>query len=202
MQRPDVKATQLFINGQFVDAKSGKKFPVEDPSTGATVCQVAHGAKEDIDLAVIAARTAFNRKSEWRCMNPSKKAALIFKLASLIERDNEYIAKLDALDCGKTVDSARGDVQFAIDILRYNAGWVDKICGKMLPMNGKHIGLVRKEPVGLVGAITPWNYPFLLAVLKLAPALACGNVLILKPAEQTPLSALYLAKLVQEAGFP
>ncbi|XP_031850402.1 aldehyde dehydrogenase 1A1 [Nomia melanderi] len=198
----DVKYTQLFINNEFVDAVSGKKFATVNPATGSVIAEVSEGDKADVDKAVAAAKQAFKRGSKWRSMNASDRAQLINKLADLIERDAEYIATLETVDCGKTYSNALGEMYFCAGTLRYHAGWCDKITGDTIPTDGNFVTLTRKEPVGVVGQIIPWNYPFAMLVWKWAPALATGCTLILKPAEQTPLSALYAAALAKEAGFP
>ncbi|XP_050403716.1 retinal dehydrogenase 2 isoform X2 [Patella vulgata] len=156
----------------------------------------------DVDKAVDAAKAAFKIGSAWRRMDASKRGALLMKLADLIDRDMGYIGSLETIDNGKPYKNACGDIGFAVDILRYYAGWADKITGKTIPINGDYFCYTRHEPVGICGQIVPWNYPFMLFILKLAPALASGCVSILKPAEQTPLTALYAGALIKEAGFP
>ncbi|OON17366.1 aldehyde dehydrogenase family protein [Opisthorchis viverrini] len=135
-------------------------------------------------------------------MNASKHGLPLLKLALLVEGNAKYIATLEALDNGKPVSSALGFVNFSVGILRYYARYADKIHGKNLPVDGNTIALTRQEPAGVVAAIVPWNYPFFLSVLKLAPALAAGCTIVLKPAEQTPLSGIYIGNLIREAGFP
>ncbi|TGZ74088.1 hypothetical protein CRM22_001133 [Opisthorchis felineus] len=199
---PEVRFTQLFINNEFVNSVSGKTFPTINPATEEVICHVQEGDVEDVKKAVAAAKAAFRRDTPWRTMDASKRGLLLCKLASLIARDAEYISKLEALDNGKAVSSALGDTQFAVDVLRYFAGYADKIHGKNLPVDGNMISFTRREPAGVVAGIVPWNYPFFLAVLKLAPALAAGCTIVLKPAEQTPLSGIFLGSLVREAGLP
>ncbi|XP_057331111.1 aldehyde dehydrogenase X, mitochondrial-like [Microplitis mediator] len=200
--KPAIKYTQLFINNEFVDAVSGKKFPTVNPSNGAVIIQVSEGDKADVDRAVAAAKRAFARGSPWRTMDASARGLLINKLADLIERDINYLANLETLDNGKTFESSVGDIQASVSTLRYYAGWCDKIHGNTIPSDGGNFTMTRKEPIGVVGQIIPWNYPIMMLAWKWGPALAAGCTIILKPAEQTPLTALYIGALVKEAGFP
>ncbi|KAK3735845.1 hypothetical protein QZH41_020004, partial [Actinostola sp. cb2023] len=156
----------------------------------------------DVDIAVIAAKEAFKLGSPWRTMDASERGRLLYKLATLIERDLEYLARLESLDSGKILFESKMDMGASVKCFQYYAGWADKMGGKTIPADGPYFVYTRHEPVGVVGAITPWNFPLMLASVKVAPALACGCVIILKPAEQTPLTALYLASLAKEAGFP
>ena len=197
-----VKFQKLFINNEWHDSVSGKTFPTINPCDGQVICEVAEGDKADVDKAVAAAEEAFKLGSAWRTMDASKRGVLINKLADLIERDKDYIAQLETLDNGKPVSNAKGDIYSSASVYRYYAGWCDKIHGKTIPIDGSYLCFTRHEPVGVVGQIVPWNYPFAMAAWKVAPALCTGNTIVLKPAEQTPLSALYLASLVAEAGFP
>lgn len=199
---PDIKYTQLFINNEFVDAVSGKVFPTVNPSTGKKIVDVAEGDKADVDLAVQAAKAAFQRSSKWRQMDASARGKLIYKLAELMERDLHQIASLESLDNGKPYMSAVYDVYGSMNCLRYYAGWTDKVCGETVPSDGPHLTYTRKEPFGVVGQIIPWNYPLLMLAWKWGPALAAGCTIVMKPAEQTPLTALYMCSLVKEAGFP
>jgi acyl-CoA reductase-like NAD-dependent aldehyde dehydrogenase len=197
------KPTELFIDGKFVPAISGETFEVEDPSTGQTFAHTAAGGAADIDLAVKAARRAL--EGAWGKTNPAQRARLLIKLADLIERDGERIALTESLDNGMPFMMAKfAGVFGASEQLRYNAGWATKITGDTVEPSspGEWHCFTLREPVGVVGAIVPWNFPFVMAVAKIAPALAAGCTVILKPAEQTPLSAAYLGKLVAEAGFP
>jgi len=202
IKNPEIKYTKLFINNEFVDSVSGKKFPTVSPVTGKEICQVSEGLKEDIDLAVQAAVRAFDRKSEWRKMDAANRGVLLNRLADLVERDMAYFASLEVVDNGKPFAQAVSDVQASVNYLRYYAGWADKIEGRTIPTNGECFSYTRVEPVGVVGCILPWNFPLMLLCLKLSPALACGCTVIIKPAEQTPLTALYFGSLVKEAGFP
>ncbi|XP_015175994.1 PREDICTED: aldehyde dehydrogenase X, mitochondrial [Polistes dominula] len=202
VQKVDIKYTQLFINNEFVDAVSGKKFSTINPANEKEIAQISEGDKADVDKAVAAAKKAFARNSEWRTMDASCRRKLINKFADLVERDLEYIATLETMDNGKTYVDACNDVKFSIEVLRYYAGWCDKIHGHTIPADGPNFVFTRKEPIGVVGHIIPWNYPFMMLAWKWAPALTTGCTVVLKPAEQTPLSALYAAALSKEAGFP
>lgn len=194
---------RLFINNQWVEAKSGKTLDVYDPSNGKKIAQVAAADKEDVDEAVKVARTAFETGT-WSRLTPSERGRLLWKLADLLERDFEAFAKLESLDNGKPLTFSRGDITLAIDMFRYMAGWATKIMGTTTPLsfNFEHHSYTIREPVGVVGQIIPWNFPLLMAAWKLAPALSAGCTVILKPAEQTPLTALKLGELFLEAGFP
>src|SRR6266404_950860 len=202
------KPRKMLINGNWVDAVSGKTFPSYDPSTGEVLANVAEGDSEDINLAVKAARKAFET-GPWRKMTASERGRLIWKLADLIEAHLEEFAYLESLDNGKPLTIARAaDVPLAVDLFRYMAGWATKIEGNTIPLSvpytpgAKYLAYTLREPVGVVGQIIPWNFPLLMAAWKLGPALASGCTVILKPAEQTPLSALRLGELIMEAGFP
>jgi phenylacetaldehyde dehydrogenase len=193
---------QMFINGKWANAASGKTFPVYNPATGEVMVQVAEGDREDIDRAVKAARRAFE-SGAWPNMTASERGRLVWKLADLIEQHAEEFAQIESLDNGKPLAVARvADVPLAIDLFRYMAGWATKIEGNTIPFSPKFLAYTRREPVGVVGQIIPWNFPLLMAAWKLGPALATGCTVVLKPAEQTPLSALLLAELIAEAGFP
>ncbi|CAG5115485.1 unnamed protein product [Candidula unifasciata] len=197
-----ISHTQLFINNEFVDAVYRRTIPVINPTTEELICEIQAGEKEDIDLAVAAAREAFKLGSPWRQLDASKRGRLLEKFASLLERDAEHLAVLDSLDNGKPLSDAREDVGATISIFQYFAGWTDKICGKTIPVDGNYFTYTRHEPVGVCGQIIPWNYPIVMLSWKLAPALACGNTVVLKPSEVTPLSALHCGQLFKEAGFP
>src|SRR5437763_3126997 len=199
---PKVKDQQLFIGGKWLDSASGKTFPTINPATGETICQVAEGDKADVDRAVKAARQAFEA-GPWPKMNASERGRLLHKLADLLEKNREELAGLESLDNGKPYrDSLMIDVPMTIKCYRYYAGWADKIHGKTIPVDGNFFCYTRHEPVGVVGQIIPWNFPLLMQAWKWGPALACGNTVVLKPAEQTPLTALRVAQLAQEVGFP
>jgi len=201
------KPRPIFINNQWVPAASGKTFPTYNPATGEVLAQVAEGDKEDINRAVKAARRAFENPV-WADMPASQRGRLIWKLADLMEARAEEFAQLESLDNGKPLAIARvADVPLAVDLFRYMAGWATKIEGNAIPISAgtkrtQYLAYTRREPVGVVGQIIPWNFPLLMAAWKLGPALACGCCVVLKPAEQTPLSALLLAELTAEAGFP
>ncbi|MEX0777146.1 MAG: aldehyde dehydrogenase family protein [Phycisphaeraceae bacterium] len=202
------KPKQMMINGQWLDAASGETFDVFDPATGNVIAKVAAGDKADIDKAVKAARQAFD-EGPWRRLTASQRGRLVWKLGDLIEEHLEELAQLESLDNGKPLAVARAaDVPLAVDLFRYMAGWATKIEGNTIPISvpytpdAQYFAYTQREPVGVVGQIIPWNFPLLMAAWKLGPALACGCTIVLKPAEQTPLSALRLGELVQEAGFP
>ena len=193
---------KMFIDGKWVQAASGKTFPTYNPATGEVLAQVAEGDREDIDRAVKAARKAFESDA-WADMTASQRGRLIWKLGDLIEEHLEEFAQLESLDNGKPLAVARAaDVPLAVDLFHYMAGWATKIEGNTIPFSPKYLAYTRREPVGVVGQIIPWNFPLLMAAWKLGPALATGCTVVLKPAEQTPLSALLLAELIAEAGFP
>jgi len=200
---PEIKYTKLFINNEWVDAIGGKTFDSINPSTGERVTSVAEGEKADVDRAVAAATAAFHRHAPWRRMNASDRGHLLYKLADLIERDREYLAQLETLDNGKPFkDSYHVDLELVIRCFRYYAGWADKNHGKNIPIDNGSMCYTRHEPVGVCGQIIPWNFPLLMMAWKWGPALATGNVIVMKLAEQTPLSGLALAALTKEAGFP
>ncbi|XP_060073232.1 retinal dehydrogenase 2-like [Ylistrum balloti] len=203
IKNPKVKYTKLFINNEYVNSVSGKTFPTLNPSTGEKIASIQEGDKADIDKAVKAAQAAFQPKTPWRLMNASQRGVLLNKLADLMERDRIYISSLETLDNGKPFrDMYMNDMTMAINTCRYYAGWTDKIMGRTIPVDGPFFCYTRHEPVGICGQIIPWNFPVLMLMWKVAPALACGNCIVLKPAEQTPLTALYMGSLFKEAGFP
>ncbi len=193
--------TGLFINGEFVKSKTGKTFPVIDPSTEEVITEVYEGFAEDVDAAVDAAETAFNTTT-WATEDPAVRGKYLYKLAELIEKNKELIASIETLDNGKAIQLSRGDIQLVADYIRSSAGWCDKVFGKLIETGSSHFTYSRREPLGVCGQIIPWNFPALMMAWKIAPALATGNTVVLKTAETTPLSALYIAKLTQEAGFP
>ena len=196
---PELK---LLIDNRWVDSNSGRTFATINPSSGEEICQVAEADHADVDRAVSAARRAFDR-GPWRTMRASERGRLLFRLADLIERNADQLARLEALDNGKAVSVARVvDVAKTVACYRYFGGWADKVHGKTIPIDGEYLCYTRHEPIGVVGQIIPWNFPMLMMAWKLAPAIAMGNTVVLKPAEQTPLSALRIAELIMEAGFP
>ena len=202
VKRPQVKDQPLLIGGKWLDSVSGKTFATLNPATGEVICQVAEGDKADVDLAVKAARKAFE-EGPWAKMNASERGRLLNKLADLIEKNQEELAALESLDNGKPLrDALAADLPLTIKCYRYYAGWADKIHGKTIPVDGPYFCYTRHEPVGVVGQIIPWNFPLLMQAWKWGPALAMGCTVVLKPAEQTPLTALRMAQLAQEAGFP
>ncbi|XP_014219209.1 retinal dehydrogenase 1-like [Copidosoma floridanum] len=199
---PQIKYTKIFINNEWKDSCSGKKFPTVNPATEQVIAEISEADKADVDNAVKAAQKAFERGSVWRSLDASARGRLIHKLGDLMEEHVNEIASLESLDNGKPFGDSYGQVLEGVGFLRYFAGCADKVHGKTIPADGKVFALSRKEPVGVVGAIIPWNYPVLLLSLKISTAMAAGCTLIVKPAEQTPLTALYVASLVKEAGFP
>jgi aldehyde dehydrogenase (NAD+) len=194
--------TKLLINNRWVPSESGKTFATVNPSTGEEICQVAEADAADVDKAVQAARRAFDQ-GPWKKMRASERGRLLHRLADLIEQNAEQLARLETLDNGKPLSIAKAvDVTKTIACYRYFAGWADKVQGKTIPIDGDFFCYTRHEPIGVIGQIIPWNYPLLMQAWKLAPALATGNTIVMKPAEQTPLSALRLGELILEAGFP
>ncbi len=192
---------QLFIDGQFINAESGKTFKTPNPATGETFAEVAEADKADVDKAVAAARKAFDGK--WSKLSARDRGRLLYKLSQLIERDAARLAELETHDNGKPIkESTYIDLPGVVENFEYFAGWPTKIEGETIPVPGQMFNYTLREPVGVCGQIIPWNFPLLMAAWKLAPALAAGNTVVLKPAEQTPVTALELAKLIQEAGFP
>ena len=202
---PKVKIgpTKLLIGNKWVDSASGKTFPSVNPSTGEVITQVAEADAPDVDKAVAAARKAFEH-GPWRNkMSASERGKLLHRLADLIEKNADELARLEALDNGKPYKVAKAaDLPLTIACYRYYAGWADKVQGKTIPVNGNYFCYTRHEPVGVVGQIIPWNFPLLMQAWKLGPALATGNTVVMKPAEQTPLTALRVGELIVEAGFP
>ena len=202
VKAPKVKDQPLFIGGKWQDSVSGKTFVTANPATGEVICQVAEGDKADVDLAVKAARKAFT-DGPWPKMNASERGRLLHKLADLIEQNQEELAALESLDNGKPLrDAMAADLPLTIKCYRYYAGWADKVHGKTIPVEGPYFCYTRHEPIGVVGQIIPWNFPLLMQAWKWGPALATGCTIVLKPAEQTPLTALRVAQLAQEAGIP
>lgn len=193
---------KLLINGEWVESTSGQTFETLDPSNGKVLAVVHEAGVEDVNKAVSAARQAFEN-GPWKTMSASERGRLIYKLADLMEAHKDELAQLETLDNGKPInETTNADVPLAIDHIRYYAGWTTKIMGQTIPVAGNYFNYTRHEPVGVVGQIIPWNFPLLMATWKLGAALATGCTIVLKPAEQTPLSALYLGQLVLEAGIP
>ncbi len=199
---PQIRQTQLFIGGQWRPAQSGKTFETLNPSTEEVNAQVAEGDAADVDAAVQAARKAFD-SGPWSRMDARQRGKLMYKLCDLIEDEIDELAALESLDNGKPFSDARWvDIPLAVDALRYYAGWADKIHGQTIPVNGNFFTYTRREPVGVVGQIIPWNFPMMMVSWKWGPALASGCTIVMKPAEQTPLTCLRLARLAQKAGIP
>ena len=199
---PKVRQTNMLINGKWVESRSGKRFKSINPVNETVIAEVAEGDPADVDLAVKAARAAFE-SGPWSKMDARDRGRLMNKLADLMEANLDELAGLETLDNGKPIaDSRAADLPLSIDCLRYYAGWADKLTGDTIPIRGNYFCYTRREPVGVVGQIIPWNFPLLMAAWKWGPALAAGCTIVMKPAEQTPLSCLRLAELAQEAGFP
>ena len=202
VRQPRVQHTDCFINGRWVPAASGKTFETVNPATEEVIAEVAEGDKEDIDRAVKAARAAFE-KGPWAKMDARDRGRLMFRLADLIEEEIDELAALESLDNGKPFNEARtADLPLVLDAIRYYAGYADKIHGSTIPIRGNYFTYTRREPVGVAGQIIPWNFPMLMTAWKWGPALASGCTIVMKPAEQTPLTCLRMAQLAQEAGFP
>ena len=200
--RPTIRQTQCFIGGEWIPAESGKTFETYHPATGEVIAQVAEGDAADVDKAVAAARKAFD-DGPWRKMDARERGAIMYRLADLIEAELDELAALETLDNGKPIsDSLAADLPLTIDCLRYYAGFADKIHGQTIPVRGNFFTYTKKEPVGVVGQIIPWNFPMLMVAWKWGPALAAGCTIVMKPAEQTPLTCLRMARLAQKAGVP
>ncbi|XVF54151.1 hypothetical protein PTKIN_Ptkin05aG0157500 [Pterospermum kingtungense] len=194
--------TQHLIDGKFVDAASGKTFPTNDPRTGEVITHVAEGDAEDINRAVAAARKAFD-EGPWPKMTPYERSRILLRFADLVEKHSEELAALESWNNGKLYEqAAESELPLLIRLFHYYAGWADKIHGLTVPADGNHHVQTLHEPIGVAGQIIPWNFPLLMFAWKVGPALACGNTIVLKTAEQTPLTALYVAKLFHEAGLP
>lgn len=196
---------QLLIDGEWVDAKDGKTFATVNPATEEVLVEVAQASAVDVDRAVVAARTAFESPSPWSRMSPRERSHLLWRIGDLIDAQAEEFAQLESLDNGKSLASARGDVGVAAELFRYFAGWATKMEGTSIPMSvpGKEFhAYTRREAIGVVAGIVPWNFPLTMAAFKIVPAITAGNTVVLKPAEQTPLTALRLGQLLLEAGVP
>ncbi|MGQ0561231.1 MAG: aldehyde dehydrogenase family protein [Gemmatimonadota bacterium] len=192
---------RLFIANQWADASSKQTFPTYNPATGDVISEVASADAADIDAAVSAARRAFE-DPKWRNLDAADRGLLLWHIADAIELRTEQLVRLEVINNGKPLREAQIDIREAIESFRYYAGWTTKLQGDTLPVRGNVLNYTLREPVGVVGAIIPWNFPLLMAAWKVAPALACGNTVVLKPAEQTPLSALELAAIAAGAGLP
>jgi phenylacetaldehyde dehydrogenase len=194
---------KLYINGQFVDAAGGETFETEDPAMGTAITEIPSAKTEDVERAVAAAREAF--ETRWSTLAPAQRGAYLSKLADLISENLEELAHLEAFDTGKPISAARREIGFVAEIYRYHAGWATKLSGRSFGLSlqaDPYHCVTLRQPVGVVGGIIPWNFPFVQASFKVAPALAAGCTMILKPAEETPLTALRLAELCQDAGLP
>jgi aldehyde dehydrogenase (NAD+) len=193
---------QLFINGKWQDALSGETFETMNPATEAVINRCAKGDTRDVDLAVAAARKAYE-EGPWASMSATERGRFVHRIGELIMQHADEMAYLETIQTGKTISESRNiEIPMAADVFRYFAGWADKLHGETIPVRGNHFCYSLREPLGVVAAIPPWNFPLLLSTWKIAPALATGNVVILKPASQTPLTALRLASICQEAGLP
>ncbi|KAI5804115.1 putative aldehyde dehydrogenase [Peziza echinospora] len=190
----------LFINNEFVHGVEGKTIDVINPTTEEKITQVAEGTEKDIDIAVKAARAAF--EGPWSKLSPHERSRLLNKLADKIEENTLLLASVESLDNGKAISLAKGDVGAVVGVLRYYAGWADKVHGKVVDTGPDRFNFIRQEPVGVCGQIIPWNFPLLMFSWKIAPALATGNTIVMKTSEETPLSALILCKYIKEVGFP
>lgn len=198
----EISFTKNLINGHFVDSASGKTFPTYDPRTEEVIAHVAEADKEDVDHAVLAARKAFD-EGPWPKMTPYERSLILLRFADLVEKHNDEIAALETWNNGKPYEqAAKAEVPMLARLFRYYAGWADKIHGLTVPADGNHHVHTLHEPIGVVGQIIPWNFPLLMFAWKVGPALACGNTIVLKTAEQTPLTALLVGKLFHEAGLP
>ncbi|MAM59536.1 MAG: aldehyde dehydrogenase PuuC [Salinicola sp.] len=193
--------TRAFIDDEFVAAASGETFATINPATGDTLADVASCDAADADKAVTVARAAFER-GDWARLAPTERKLLMLRLATLMESHRDTLALLDTLDMGKPINSAQSDVSGAIGCIRHQAESIDKLYGEVAPTGDDTLALVLREPLGVVAAIVPWNFPLMMTAWKIGPALAAGNSVILKPSEKSPLSALYLASLAREAGLP
>ncbi|XP_073474464.1 retinaldehyde dehydrogenase 3 [Aquarana catesbeiana] len=199
----EIQHKQIFINNEWHQSLSGRTFPVHNPTTGEKICDVQEADKADVDKAVEAAKAAFQKGSPWRRLDASGRGKLLHKLGDLLERNRVILATLETMDTGKPfLHAFLVDLEGCIRTLRYFAGWADKIQGKTIPVDESFLCYTVHEPIGVCGAITPWNFPLLMLIWKMAPALCCGNTLVIKPAEQTPLTSLYMGSLIKEAGFP
>ncbi|KAL1889537.1 aldehyde dehydrogenase (NAD(P)(+)) ald5 [Ceratocystis pirilliformis] len=192
--------TGLFINNEWVKSKKNQTFEVINPSTEQVICSVHEATEEDVDIAVKAARQAF--KTTWPKTSPGDRSRMLLKLADLVENNLDLLAAVESMDNGKSITNARGDVGSVAGCIRYYGGWADKIEGKTIDIGPDMFCYTRHEPIGVCAQIIPWNFPLLMLAWKIGPALATGNTIVLKTAEQTPLSALVFANLVKEAGFP
>src|SRR3954452_22958125 len=199
---PDIQH-QLFINGEFTDARSGETFATSNPATEEKIADVASAGVDDVDAAVRAARAQMEPGSEWQKMKPRDRAKVLWRIADMLSARAEEIGRIETLENGKPIfESQFVDTPAAAECLYYFAGWSGKVAGETIPVQENAFTYTLREPVGVVGAITPWNFPLMLAVWKIAPALACGNAVVIKPASTTSLSLLKFAEYAQECGLP
>ncbi len=198
---PAIKQTKHLINNEWVASSDGGKFETFNPATGEVIAEVSAGTAADIDRAVKAARRAVET-GPWNKMDAADRGRLLFKLAELVDANAEELSMLESLNSGKTIGDSQGDIAGVANCLRYYAGWADKIEGRTVPVRGNFLSYTLRQPVGVVGQIIPWNFPCAMLAWKWGPALACGNAIVMKPAEQTPLTALIMGRLAMEAGFP
>jgi aldehyde dehydrogenase (NAD+) len=198
---PRITQTKLLIDNEWVDSSNGAVFETLNPATGEPIAKVAAGGAADIDRAVKAARRALE-EGPWGTMDAADRGRLLLKLADLVDANAKELAALESLNSGKTIADAQGDMAGVAATLRYYGGWADKIEGRTVPVRGNFLSYTLRQPVGVVGQIIPWNFPLLMLAWKWGPALACGNTIVMKPAEQTPLTALRMGELALEAGFP
>src|SRR5438270_3992627 len=195
-------ALQNFIDGKWVDAQDGERFDVFNPATGAVIATAPHSKPADVDAAVDAARRTFDEGTWWPGTAARRRGRILLNAADIVRREQERLARLESLDAGKPIGEAREDIAEVAFMFEYYGGWATKIMGEIPPVGREAMSLVVKEPVGVAAAITPWNYPMMMAVQKVAPAIAAGCTIVLKPAEQTPMTALELPKILEEAELP
>ncbi len=198
---PLIRHTKLLINNEWVEPADGGSFETYNPATGESIAEVAAASAKDVDRAVKAARRAVE-EGPWSTMDAADRGRLMYRLADLIEREAAELAALESYNCGKTITDSKGDLEGVVNTLRYYAGWADKVEGRTIPVRGSFLSYTLRRPVGVIGQIIPWNFPLLMLAWKWGPALACGNTIVMKPAEQTPLTALRVGALAIEAGFP
>lgn len=200
--KPEIHFTKHFINNEFVDSVRNETFDLKSPADESVLAKVARGTTDDVDRAVAAAVAAFEPNSEWRSLDARERGTVLYKIGDLIDENATYLSSLETYDNGKPFSEAVGDIAGCAQVFRFYAGAADKVNGQLIPADGPLLAYTRAEPVGVCGAIIPWNYPLLMASIKIAPCLAMGNTLVLKPSEEAPLTALYLASLAKKAGLP
>jgi acyl-CoA reductase-like NAD-dependent aldehyde dehydrogenase len=193
---------RMYVDGEWVDAAGGGRFEVVNPATGEVVATVPDAGPADVERAVDAARRTFDQGDWWPRTSERERGRILLRAAEIVRREHERLARLETTDCGKPIGEAREDIAEVAFMFEYYGGWATKVHGEIPPVGPDALSLVVKEPMGVVAAITPWNYPMMMAVQKVAPAIAAGCTVVLKPAEQTPLTALELPKILEEAGLP